>query len=111
SAKCVWIPPTGPTNFGLAPRSGSQNFTSPQRKRWQTTPPALSATYKGAMPTEALWKGEPTIAGAVGGIPNQDHPQTHRVLAHSVKDALFRLVTCLRILILRSASVRTAVNT
>jgi trehalose synthase len=43
------------------------------------------------MPTEALWKGEPTIAGAVGGIPNQDHPQTHRVLAHSVKDALFRL--------------------
>ena len=33
---------------------------------------------------EALWKGKPTIAGAVGGTPNQIIHKLTRVLVHSV---------------------------
>jgi trehalose synthase len=35
--------------------------------------------------TEALWKGKPTIAGAVGGIPNQIIHKLTGVLVHSVE--------------------------
>ncbi len=35
--------------------------------------------------TEALWKGKPTIAGAVGGIPNQIINKLTGVLVHSVE--------------------------
>ena len=36
--------------------------------------------------TEALWKSKPTIAGAVGGIPNQIIHKLTGVLVHSVDD-------------------------
>src|SRR5579864_4203862 len=36
--------------------------------------------------TEALWKGKPTIAGAVGGIPNQIIHNLTGVLVHSIED-------------------------
>jgi trehalose synthase len=35
--------------------------------------------------TEALWKGKPTIGGAVGGIPNQIIHQLTGVLVHSIE--------------------------
>jgi trehalose synthase len=35
--------------------------------------------------TEALWKSKPTIAGAVGGIPNQIINKLTGVLVHSVE--------------------------
>ena len=41
--------------------------------------------------TEALWKGKPTIGGAVGGIPNQIiHKQTG-VLVHSVEGCAYQI--------------------
>ncbi|HEY1265145.1 MAG TPA: glycosyltransferase [Terriglobales bacterium] len=41
--------------------------------------------------TEALWKGKPTIAGAVGGIPNQIiHKQTG-MLVHSVEGCAYQI--------------------
>jgi trehalose synthase len=36
--------------------------------------------------TEALWKGKPTIGGAVGGIPNQIIDRLTGVLVHSVEE-------------------------
>jgi trehalose synthase len=36
--------------------------------------------------TEALWKGKPTIGGAVGGIPNQIIDKLTGVLVHSVEE-------------------------
>ena len=36
--------------------------------------------------TEALWKGKPTIAGAVGGIPNQIINKLTGILVHSVEE-------------------------
>src|SRR5579859_265372 len=36
--------------------------------------------------TEALWKGKPTIAGAVGGIPNQIIHTLTGILVHSIED-------------------------
>ena len=41
--------------------------------------------------TEALWKGKPTIAGAVGGIPNQIIPKLTGVLVHSVEGCAFQI--------------------
>jgi trehalose synthase len=41
--------------------------------------------------TEALWKGKPTIAGAVGGIPNQIIHQLTGVLVHSVEGCAFQI--------------------
>jgi trehalose synthase len=41
--------------------------------------------------TEALWKGKPTIASAVGGIPNQIiHKQTG-ILVHSVEGCAYQI--------------------
>jgi trehalose synthase len=41
--------------------------------------------------TEALWKGKPTIGGAVGGIPNQIiHKQTG-ALVHSVEGCAYQI--------------------
>ena len=41
--------------------------------------------------TEALWKGKPTIAGAVGGIPNQIIHKMTGVLVHSVEGCAFQI--------------------
>ena len=41
--------------------------------------------------TEALWKGKPTIAGAVGGIPNQIMHKLTGVLVHSVEGCAFQI--------------------
>ena len=41
--------------------------------------------------TEALWKGNPTIAGAVGGIPNQIIQKLTGVLVHSVEGCAFQI--------------------
>lgn len=40
---------------------------------------------------EALWKGKPTIAGAVGGIPNQIIHKLTGVLVHSVEGCAFQI--------------------
>jgi trehalose synthase len=41
--------------------------------------------------TEALWKGKPIIAGAVGGIPNQIIHRLTGVLVHSVEGCAFQI--------------------
>lgn len=41
--------------------------------------------------TEALWKGKPTIAGAVGGIPNQIIHNLTGVLVHSIEGCAFQI--------------------
>jgi trehalose synthase len=41
--------------------------------------------------TEALWKGKPTIGGAVGGIPNQIIHKLTGVLVHSVEGCAFQI--------------------
>jgi trehalose synthase len=41
--------------------------------------------------TEALWKGKPTIAGAVGGIPNQVIHKLTGVLVHSVEGCAYQI--------------------
>ena len=41
--------------------------------------------------TEALWKGKPTIAGAVGGIPNQVIHKLTGALVHSVEGCAFQI--------------------
>jgi len=41
--------------------------------------------------TEALWKGKPTIAGAVGGIPNQIIHRLTGLLVHSVEGCAFQI--------------------
>jgi trehalose synthase len=41
--------------------------------------------------TEALWKSKPTIAGAVGGIPNQILHKLTGVLVHSVEGCAFQI--------------------
>jgi trehalose synthase len=41
--------------------------------------------------TEALWKGKPTIAGAVGGIPNQIIDKLTGALVHSVEGCAYQI--------------------
>ncbi len=41
--------------------------------------------------TEALWKAKPTIAGAVGGIPNQVIHNLTGVLVHSVEGCAYQI--------------------
>jgi len=41
--------------------------------------------------TEALWKGKPTIAAAVGGIPNQVAHNLTGVLVHSVEGCAYQI--------------------
>jgi trehalose synthase len=41
--------------------------------------------------TEALWKGRPTIAGAVGGIPTQVIHKLTGVLVHSVEGCAYQI--------------------
>jgi len=41
--------------------------------------------------TEALWKGKPTIAGAVGGIPNQIIHKLTGVLVHSTEGCAYQI--------------------
>jgi trehalose synthase len=41
--------------------------------------------------TEALWKGKPTIASAVGGIPNQVIHQLTGALVHSVEGCAYQI--------------------
>ncbi len=41
--------------------------------------------------TEALWKGKPTIAGAVGGIPNQIVHKLTGMLVHSVDGCAYQI--------------------
>ncbi len=41
--------------------------------------------------TEALWKGKPTIAGAVGGIPNQVIPKLTGMLVHSIEGCAYQI--------------------
>ena len=41
--------------------------------------------------TEALWKGKPTIASAVGGIPNQIIHKLTGVLVHSIEGCAFQI--------------------
>jgi len=41
--------------------------------------------------TEALWKGKPTIAGSVGGIPNQIIHKLTGLLVHSVEGCAFQI--------------------
>jgi hypothetical protein len=44
--------------------------------------------------TEVLWKSKPTIAGAVGGIPNQIIHKLTGVLVHSVDGCAYQMRTC-----------------
>jgi trehalose synthase len=41
--------------------------------------------------TEALWKGKPTIAGSVGGIPNQIIHKLTGMLVHSVEGCAYQI--------------------
>ena len=41
--------------------------------------------------TEGLWKGKPTIAGAVGGIPTQVIHKLTGVLVHSVEGCAYQM--------------------
>src|SRR5208282_6380792 len=41
--------------------------------------------------TEALWKGKPTIASAVGGIPNQVIDKRTGMLVHSVEGCAYQI--------------------
>lgn len=41
--------------------------------------------------TEALWKGKPTIAGAVGGIPNQIIHKLTGMLVHSIDGCAYQM--------------------
>jgi trehalose synthase len=41
--------------------------------------------------TEALWKGKPTIAGAVGGIPTQIIHKLTGVLVHSIEGCAYQI--------------------
>ena len=41
--------------------------------------------------TEALWKGKPTIAGAVGGIPNQIIHKLTGALVHSIEGCAYQI--------------------
>jgi len=41
--------------------------------------------------TEALWKGKPTIGGAVGGIPNQIVHKMTGMLVHSVEGCAYQI--------------------
>jgi trehalose synthase len=41
--------------------------------------------------TEALWKKKPTIAGAVGGIPNQIIHRLTGTLVHSIEGCAFQI--------------------
>lgn len=41
--------------------------------------------------SEALWKGKPTIAGAVGGIPNQIIHKLTGVLVHSIEGCAYQI--------------------
>lgn len=41
--------------------------------------------------TEALWKGKPTIAGAVGGIPSQIISKLTGMLVHSVEGCAYQI--------------------
>jgi len=41
--------------------------------------------------TEALWKGKPTIASAVGGIPNQIIHKLTGILVHSVEGCAYQI--------------------
>jgi trehalose synthase len=41
--------------------------------------------------TEALWKGKPTIGGAVGGIPNQIIHKLTGALVHSVEGCAYQI--------------------
>jgi trehalose synthase len=41
--------------------------------------------------TEALWKGKPTIAGAVGGIPNQIIHKLTGTLVHSIEGCAYQI--------------------
>ena len=41
--------------------------------------------------TEALWKGKPVIAGAVGGIPTQVVHKLTGVLVHSVEGCAYQI--------------------
>ena len=41
--------------------------------------------------TEALWKGKPTIGGAVGGIPNQIIHKMTGMLVHSVEGCAYQI--------------------
>jgi trehalose synthase len=41
--------------------------------------------------TEALWKSKPTIASAVGGIPNQIIHKLTGVLVHSVEGCAYQI--------------------
>jgi trehalose synthase len=41
--------------------------------------------------TEALWKGKPTIAGAVGGIPNQIVHKLTGILVHSIEGCAYQI--------------------
>jgi trehalose synthase len=41
--------------------------------------------------TESLWKAKPTIAGAVGGIPNQIIHKLTGVLVHSIEGCAFQI--------------------
>ena len=68
--------------------------------RWRSTPcsarPRLSCRSRlkkasGLTVTEALWKGKPTIAGAVGGIPNQIIHKLTGVLVHSVEGCAYQI--------------------
>ena len=45
----------------------------------------------GTMVTEALWKGKPVIASAVGGIPNQIIHKITGALVHSVEGCAYQI--------------------
>ena len=44
--------------------------------------------------TEGLWKGKPTIASAVGGIPTQVIDKLTGALVHSVEGCAYQIHTC-----------------
>ena len=71
----------------LSPQLPEQTTSGP----CDAEPSRAVRIFSGLTVTEALWKGKPTIAGAVGGIPNQIIHKLTGVLVHSVEGCAFQI--------------------
>ena len=60
--------------------------------------------------TEAMWKGASVIGGRAGGIAHQIEDGVNGVLVNSVEQAAERIVTLLRRILARMASMRVVVS-
>ena len=60
--------------------------------------------------TEAIWKGAAVIGGRAGGIAHHIEDGVNGVLVNSVEQAAERIVTLLRRILARMASMRVVVS-